>query len=581
MHYDPTTKYENGRKVGYIMSLRDRSPEPEGGLSELDKILQNLELDNRKESQLLEKEHQQILALEKTNKEKQDGIQRMNEALDKADEDAKALHKQFRQNKENVESLRKHADVLSCHGDTLEIKLQQVREKIEIARDERTTKLNHYQSIWGNYQEKYESSPQAQRWKSCHQEAEHGLRDLMEQADAVKKLTEAIEDGERKLKLEKKENWKTWIIELAKMKVSASMTLQEADLTKKRNTELKEEIEAARQKKEAERAAKEAQERQLGSTEEKEIIHVDESAASNPKVANIVCQPESTPRRRLKIPQLFIPQSPRLISQNSTPRAAPSPIAPPPGTFIEIPQATQRFNAATIQTPTLTKPPSLIKNFPVLSKDPPQMKQPMFGAHTEGHEVNSPSIDEEQEALTQETDEVPMETDANSSQSYIPETPSSTPTTPGIDPPPHPKGTDDTQTQEELSLSQMRERIRNLPRSPGFQFARRPMYDQQEEQPFSPTQNAQNASDTFLSSFFGQTGSASPSLPTDSVMSMFGSPVVSESSEDNFMSLFGPSSQQQVGGTASQEEQASAAFSFNFTPSSTSAETDRTSFSLF
>lgn len=31
------------------------------------------------------------------------------------------------------------------------------------------------------------------------------------------------------------------------------------------------------------------------------------------------------------------------------------------------------------------------------------MKQPMLGAHTESHEVNSPSIDEEQEALTQET----------------------------------------------------------------------------------------------------------------------------------------------------------------------------------
>lgn len=73
-----------------------------------------------------------------------------------------------------------------------------------------------------------------------------------------------------------------------------------------------------------------------------------------------------------------------------------------------------------------------------------------------------------------------METDSDQNQGCDMESSSSQPATPGGSCQGHSKSDCTAAMDEELSTSQVREKIRNLPQSPGFQFACRPMYSEQD-----------------------------------------------------------------------------------------------------
>lgn len=54
------------------------------------------------------------------------------------------------------------------------------------------------------------------------------------------------------------------------------------------------------------------------------------------------------PSRRFQIPQLIIPQSPRLQNQSGPPRDVPPQTPPPPGMFLEVPQVVKYFESLII-----------------------------------------------------------------------------------------------------------------------------------------------------------------------------------------------------------------------------------------
>ncbi|KAJ8021831.1 hypothetical protein HOLleu_39137 [Holothuria leucospilota] len=573
-----------------MSSLNSLSARSEGGqdegISDLDKILRNLELENKQEARLLEKEKQQIIALERSINEKQEGIQKIEDDLCKFDEDAKTLHRQFRQNKDNAESLRKHADVVSCHGDALETKLLQMQEKHAFSRKERSSKLEHYRSIWNNYSETYESSPQAKVWRACHEEVEAGVRNLMEQAETVQRLKEAIQEIETNLRKDAvKEDWRAWIIEIAKIKLSSSSLLKEIDEVKKRNEALREEIKEANQeimKKAAiESAASQMQngeEMNQPSSNSFSPAPISTSATSLPASSQPVPNSDTKPVPNLQTP---MPNSPAPVPNSSHPRVPrlffPSPASssqktashgtavchlppqPSPSRYIQIPQLPQRNKVVDVVPPLPHTSAGRVSTLP--SAEYYQIPRTSSGSSVDV--TSAPTVLRNQSHTDSNLQgDTPMETD--SEMVLTPKSPAA-PKTP-------------TTEEDGLSASQVREKLLSLEKSPGFQYSFRPMYNHDEEMPASPSPaaRAHDTSNPFFSNIFGgQMTSHSPA--STSAISMFGNQGEEESSDGNIMSLF-------ASGPPSQEDQSDSqevpSFSLNFS-STPSASEPESAFSLF
>ncbi|XP_071944611.1 uncharacterized protein [Antedon mediterranea] len=95
---------------------------------EIDKILHNLVQDTHIQIQQLEKENQQITALESRVKSTEEKIVDLEQANTILDEDTKAVHYQYRQNKDTIDSLKNHYTVLVEHQDALSQRYQTLQE---------------------------------------------------------------------------------------------------------------------------------------------------------------------------------------------------------------------------------------------------------------------------------------------------------------------------------------------------------------------------------------------------------------------------------------------------------------------
>ncbi|XP_070560324.1 centrosomal protein of 83 kDa-like [Ptychodera flava] len=201
--------------------IRHSSPEPEstnGGPEDLQKLLQNLEFENTQQLILIDKENQQIEALEKDLKHKQEAIQTLQESTAQLDEQTKRVHRQFKQNRENLGSLKKTSDVLVEHEEALVKKFERLKVAWETDKTEHEAATAHYESIWESCKNKYEDNPAARELAKQL----NVLQDLEITAD---KASQTVEDlrcaidiikGKQEKPFESLTNWMISVAEVGK-----------------------------------------------------------------------------------------------------------------------------------------------------------------------------------------------------------------------------------------------------------------------------------------------------------------------------------------------------------------------------
>ncbi|ESO89092.1 hypothetical protein LOTGIDRAFT_229018 [Lottia gigantea] len=167
--------------------------------SDLDKLLQSFEFDNKQYVKLIEKENQQIEAYMKETEVKQNNLMQLQLLISKLDDDTKRSHRQFTQNRENCESLRKTTVVLMEHEVALHKKLTSIYSTGENDRSERAGVLQHYRNIWEDYSATYKRFPLAIKLQKKQDEfgvLSQQVESARQQADQLKEKITLAQDDE-------------------------------------------------------------------------------------------------------------------------------------------------------------------------------------------------------------------------------------------------------------------------------------------------------------------------------------------------------------------------------------------------
>ncbi|KAK3583411.1 hypothetical protein CHS0354_040378 [Potamilus streckersoni] len=198
--------------------------------SDLDRLIQSYECENQQYVKLIEKENQVIngasylldmeeklstpcvfiillsmkkevhkSSLEKDLAEKQAETIQLQSAISKLDEDTKFFHRQFKQNRENCESLKQTRTLLHEHEQVLQKKLQAVCEQGQLERSERDGILEHYRTIWQDYEAKYKSLPLTRKLLMIQEQVrvkDLKLKDQKEKLGQLREQFSSLKDAE-------------------------------------------------------------------------------------------------------------------------------------------------------------------------------------------------------------------------------------------------------------------------------------------------------------------------------------------------------------------------------------------------
>ncbi|CAI9730966.1 Hypothetical predicted protein [Octopus vulgaris] len=129
---------------------------------ELDQLIQNYEFDNEQFLKCIERENQLIKNFTRDIELTNLSVKRLQESVSQIDEDTKRVHKQYTLNRDNCASLKKTTKLLADHEDSLQKKLEANNEKYSDEMKERYKLLEHYQSVWEDFEKKYKSLKPAQ-----------------------------------------------------------------------------------------------------------------------------------------------------------------------------------------------------------------------------------------------------------------------------------------------------------------------------------------------------------------------------------------------------------------------------------
>ncbi|CAH1239357.1 Hypp5813 [Branchiostoma lanceolatum] len=236
------------------MQAAQLSPYPAGSpthgtatLDNMDKLIQNLEFENKQQVKLIEKENEEKEELDRQTKEKKEEIATMQKAISQMDEDTKRLHRQFKYNRDNVGSLKRTCQLLYEHEEALKHKLKDVTNAGDKQRTDCAKMLEHFQNLWTKHQEVYESMPKVKTLRE-RQAALHNLQDTIKQAiERIEQLNSTIRNLENPTEEDAQmpvfPNLQSCIIKLAELKVDTTKNHAQVKEMKVSIRKLSEEVE--------------------------------------------------------------------------------------------------------------------------------------------------------------------------------------------------------------------------------------------------------------------------------------------------------------------------------------------------
>ncbi|KAL5013380.1 hypothetical protein ScPMuIL_007650 [Solemya velum] len=268
-------------KVKLLNMLTDQHA-PTNNPGDLDNLIKNFEYENQQYVKLIEKENQQIEALEKDIDEKKLSILSMQDAISKLDSDTKRAHRQYTQNRDNCLSLKTTMGLLKEHGDVLTKKLAFVIQNGEQEAAERSGMLQHYVDILKDYKVRYKAFPLYQKLEVEQSRALQLESDANEAEIKVTKLQQYISqmNGDHGSCIF---DITQFIIKLAETKVNTKTVIEQIKKAVAEKNQLEIQIEEAKAKKEKEL---EIQRQQEIAEREKEIALSNMSSESMDNPSN-------------------------------------------------------------------------------------------------------------------------------------------------------------------------------------------------------------------------------------------------------------------------------------------------------
>ncbi|XP_066297260.1 golgin subfamily A member 6-like protein 4 [Branchiostoma lanceolatum] len=236
------------------MQAAQLSPYPVGSpthgtaaLDNMDKLIQNLEFENKQQVKLIEKENEEREELERQTQDKKEEIASMQKAISQMDEDTKRLHRQFKYNRDNVGSLKRTCQLLYEHEEALKHKLKDVTNAGDKQRTDCAKMLEHFQNVWTKHQQVYESMPKVKTLRE-RQAALHNLQDTIKQAiQRIEQLNSTIRNLENPTEEDAQmpvfPNLQSCIIKLAELKVDTTKNHAQVKEMKVNIRKLTEEVE--------------------------------------------------------------------------------------------------------------------------------------------------------------------------------------------------------------------------------------------------------------------------------------------------------------------------------------------------
>ncbi|XP_078696952.1 uncharacterized protein LOC144925032 isoform X2 [Branchiostoma floridae x Branchiostoma belcheri] len=216
-------------------------------LANLDKLIQNLEFENKQQVKLIEKENEEREEFERQTKEKKEEIASMQKSISQMDEDTKRLHRQFKYNRDNVGSLKRTCQLLYEHEEALKHKLEDVTNAGGKQRTDCAKMLEHFQNVWAKHQEVYENMPKVKTLRE-RQAALRNLQDTIKQAiQRIEVLNRTIRSLENPAEEDKQMpvflNLQACIIKLAELKVDTAKNVTRINEWRTNIRKLEQEVE--------------------------------------------------------------------------------------------------------------------------------------------------------------------------------------------------------------------------------------------------------------------------------------------------------------------------------------------------
>ncbi|XP_065189812.1 uncharacterized protein LOC135820733 [Sycon ciliatum] len=195
-------------------------------VAELDKLLSSAHFDNNQHVQAIAGEEQRTAAAQKQLAEKQADIKALEESISRCDSSAKELHQRLKQARENSESSKRTAVLLDEHIAAMQRKMQDAKETRERKRQEKESKIIHYQQLWEQYERVYSERALAKQLSSIQISANDDVNKVHEVdgevkqfQDAVSSLTITVNNKNEMVRLReeaKNLDYRPYVIEMAK-----------------------------------------------------------------------------------------------------------------------------------------------------------------------------------------------------------------------------------------------------------------------------------------------------------------------------------------------------------------------------
>ena len=210
------SKMARERSLKNLGSIQD-----EDYSTELARMLQKTEFENKQVIKAIELEKQQTAVLKKELELRPKQIKEVEISSRRLEEEVKRLHKQLTQSVAMTEAMKKSNQQLDQQIEALQTKLDNMRISTAQEAEEHKKHLEKYQALWEDYEKKYNELPKAKEVKRLRQVVEELTAKKLTLVQKREALEKTISQHTNKMNTDggAKPRWTDWYIKMATLMV--------------------------------------------------------------------------------------------------------------------------------------------------------------------------------------------------------------------------------------------------------------------------------------------------------------------------------------------------------------------------
>jgi len=189
--------------------------------TELARMLQKTEFENKQVIKAIEHEKQQTTVFKKELELRPKQIKEVEISSRRLEEEVKRLHKQLTQSVAMTEAMKKSNQQLDQQIEALQTKLDKMRRSTAQEAEEHKRHVEKYQLIWEDYEKKYNELPKAKEVKRLRQVVEELATKKLTLVQKQEALEKTISQYANKMNTDggTKPRWTDWYVKIATLMV--------------------------------------------------------------------------------------------------------------------------------------------------------------------------------------------------------------------------------------------------------------------------------------------------------------------------------------------------------------------------